>query len=89
MEVVQFAAAGCDRLFGNRAGGPSCGWRRPAYVTDEGNHVVDCHVADWGDPAALEAGLSASAGLVAHGLFLDYARAAYVATSDGVRVLGS
>ena len=34
-------------------------------------------------------GLCSVPGVVAHGLFLDYARAAYVATSDGVRVLGS
>ena len=59
------------------------------YVTDEGNHVVDCRRDDWGDPPALEAGLCSVPGVVAHGLFLDYARAAYVATSDGVRVLGS
>ncbi len=90
VEVVQFATAGCDRLLRQQ------GWRpelrmdggRP-YVTDEGNRVLDCRRDDWGEPLALEAGLCAVPGVVAHGLFLDYARAAYVATSDGVRVLGS
>jgi ribose 5-phosphate isomerase A len=90
VEVVQFAAAGCDRLLRQQ------GWRpelrmdggRP-YVTDEGNRVLDCRRDDWEEPLALEAGLCSVPGVVAHGLFLDYARAAYVATSDGVRVLGS
>lgn len=90
VEVVQFAAAGCDRLLRQQ------GWRpelrmdggRP-YVTDEGNHVLDCRRDDWEEPLALEVGLCSVPGVVAHGLFLDYARAAYVATSDGVRVLGS
>ena len=90
VEVVQFAAAGCDRLLRLQ------GWRpelrmdgAQPYVTDEGNHVFDCRRDDWGDPQALENGLCSVPGVVAHGLFLDYARAAYVATSDGVRVLGS
>jgi ribose 5-phosphate isomerase A len=90
VEVVQFAAAGCDRLLRQRAWRPELRMERGRpYVTDEGNHVFDCRRDDWSDPGLLEAGLCSIPGVVAHGLFLDYALAAYVATSDGVRVLGS
>jgi ribose 5-phosphate isomerase A len=90
VEVVQFAAAGCDRLLRQRGWEPELRMAGgDPYVTDEGNHVFDCRRADWDDPEALEAGICAVPGVVAHGLFLDFARAAYVATSDGVRVLGS
>jgi ribose 5-phosphate isomerase A len=90
VEVVQFAEAGCERLLRLHSWEPTLRLADGApYVTDEGNHVLDCRRDDWSDPFALEAGLGSVPGVVAHGLFLDYARAAYVATSDGVRVLGS
>jgi ribose 5-phosphate isomerase A len=59
------------------------------FVTDGGHHILDCRFSHIDDPAALAAGLSAIPGVVEHGLFLGFARYAYVAGADAVRVLES
>jgi ribose 5-phosphate isomerase A len=58
------------------------------FVTDSGHHILDCHFEKIPDPAALAAGLSTIPGVVEHGLFLGYAKGAYVAGSSGVRFIG-
>jgi ribose 5-phosphate isomerase A len=58
------------------------------FVTDGGHHILDCHFQEIPDPAALAAGLSTIPGVVEHGLFLGYAKGAYVAGSSGVRFIG-
>ncbi|MDZ5450120.1 ribose-5-phosphate isomerase RpiA [Labrys sp. ZIDIC5] len=58
------------------------------FVTDGGHHILDCHFQQIPDPAALAAGLSTIPGVVEHGLFLGYAKGAYVAGSSGVRFIG-
>ena len=87
-EVIPFAVPVCRRLLAG------LGWQAElrmadgaAFVTDEGNHIADCRRQDWSDPARLAAELDAMPGVVAHGMFLGMAAAAYVATPDGVRVL--
>ena len=88
VEVIPFARAVCDRLL------VEAGWRTQLrlrdgepWVTDEGNLILDCRRDAWDDPARLEAELAAIPGVVAHGLFLGIASAAYVAGDDGVRTL--
>jgi ribose 5-phosphate isomerase A len=56
-------------------------------VTDNGNLVVDCAFGSIVDPTALAADLSALAGVVEHGLFVDCTAAVYVGHEDGVAVL--
>jgi ribose 5-phosphate isomerase A len=58
------------------------------FVTDGGHHILDCHFDKIPDPAALAAGLSTIPGVVEHGLFLGYAKGAYVAGNAGVRFIG-
>jgi ribose 5-phosphate isomerase A len=88
VEVITFAYPLCERLLtaagwtAELRGGPGS-----PFVTDEGNHIVDCRREDWSDPARLAAELEAMPGVVAHGMFLGMAAAAYVATPDGVRAL--
>ncbi len=56
------------------------------YATDNGNRVIDCRFPEGiPDPAALEAALSARAGVVESGLFLSMADEAIVAGRSGVR----
>ena len=55
------------------------------YVTDGGHHIVDAHLTQIPDPAALGAALDGVPGVVEHGLFVGIAKAAYVAGPDGVR----
>jgi ribose 5-phosphate isomerase A len=88
VEVIRFAQPVCERLLGER------GWRcelrtdgDQPFVTDEGNHILDCRRDDWSDPGRLAAGVDAVPGVVAHGLFLGMAAIAFVATAQGVRVI--
>jgi ribose 5-phosphate isomerase A len=58
------------------------------YLTDNGNHMVDCRFPDGiADPAQVEDALRARAGVVESGLFLGMASAVVVAAAGGVRVL--
>jgi ribose 5-phosphate isomerase A len=56
-------------------------------VTDNGNLVLDCAFGEISEPAALAATLSATPGVVEHGLFVDLADEVHVGTGSGVRVL--
>jgi ribose 5-phosphate isomerase A len=55
-------------------------------VTDNGNLVLDCEFGRIEDPSGLAADLAGIPGVVEHGLFVGLADAAYVGTSDDVRV---
>jgi ribose 5-phosphate isomerase A len=57
------------------------------FMTDSGNLIIDCHFGPIGDPAELAAQLSARAGIVEHGLFLELATDLIVAGKEGVRHL--
>ncbi|HVY16510.1 MAG TPA: ribose-5-phosphate isomerase RpiA [Rhodopila sp.] len=57
------------------------------FRTDGGNLILDCHFGPIADPAALEARLSATVGVVETGLFIGMATTALVAMPDGVRRL--
>jgi ribose 5-phosphate isomerase A len=54
------------------------------FMTDNGNYIFHCHVIPPIDAVKLAAGLSATPGVLEHGLFLDMAKIAYVATSKEV-----
>jgi ribose 5-phosphate isomerase A len=43
------------------------------YVTDENNHILDCHFGEIDDPDALARNLSDMPGVVEHGLFIGLA----------------
>jgi ribose 5-phosphate isomerase A len=55
-----------------------------AYVTDNGNRVLDCAVGPIADPAGLEVALCAVPGVVDTGLFLGTASLVLVGRPDGV-----
>jgi ribose 5-phosphate isomerase A len=54
------------------------------YTTDEGNLLFDCSRKEIDDPHALAAKLDATVGIVEHGLFLNLAGLAIIATGEGV-----
>jgi len=58
---------------------------RADYRTDQGNLIMDCIFPDMPDPSALAGHLSAIAGVLGHGLFLDEVDCAYI--GDGDRVI--
>jgi ribose 5-phosphate isomerase A len=90
VEVVPFGwsrtAAALEKLGGEvslRRRSPS---GRP-YVTDGGNHIVDCRFGRIGDPAALERSIKALPGVVESGIFVGLADRVVVAGAGGVRVI--
>ena len=44
-----------------------------SFITDEGNHILDCHFGQIPDPPALSHTLSEIPGVVEHGLFINLA----------------
>ena len=58
-----------------------------AYVTDEGNYILDCACGEMDDPAAVAASIRQIVGVVEHGLFLNMAEMALIAGDGGVREL--
>jgi ribose 5-phosphate isomerase A len=54
------------------------------YITDEGNLLFDCSGMTIEDPSALAAVLDRTVGVVEHGLFLNMANRALIATENGV-----
>ena len=58
-----------------------------AFVTDEGNGVLDCGFGPLDDPGRLAEAIRSIPGVVEHGLFLGMAEMAYVGGPDGVEVL--
>jgi ribose 5-phosphate isomerase A len=59
----------------------------PAFVTDSGNWILDAALERIADPASLACRLSAIAGVVEHGLFINLARTVIIAGPDGVNVV--
>lgn len=55
-------------------------------VTDNGNLVLDCAFGEIADPGSLARTLSATPGVVEHGLFVGLADEVHVGTGSGVRV---
>jgi ribose 5-phosphate isomerase A len=58
------------------------------FVTDGGHYILDCSLGAIADPEALSEILSPIPGVVEHGLFVGFARAAIIAGAEGVEVLG-
>ncbi len=58
------------------------------YVTDGQHYILDCSLGAIPDPEGLGAALSRIPGVVEHGLFIGYARVAFVAGAEAVETLG-
>ncbi len=58
-----------------------------SFVTDSGNIILDCNFGPIANPAELDASLSARAGIVEHGLFLDLATDVIIAGREGIQHL--
>jgi ribose 5-phosphate isomerase A len=90
VEVIRFAEALVSEkisvlgaavlLRKDRAGEP--------FVTDEGNHILDCHFGQIPDPPALASTLNAIPGVVEHGLFIDLADVVLLGKGSEVLELG-
>jgi ribose 5-phosphate isomerase A len=57
------------------------------FITDEHNHILDCHFGQIPDPAGLARTLSAMPGIVEHGLFIGMASVVLMAKDGEVQEL--
>lgn len=74
IEVVPFALPLCERRLDALGLTPTPYRQGDAlFVTDNGNHILDCHIGPIDDAARLETDLRAIPGVVGTGLFLDMA----------------
>lgn len=92
VEVVPFALATVTRAIVKLGGQPAV--RRsnpsPAFVTDNGNQILDCKFEGGiADARALAARLSTEPGVVEHGLFIDLATDVVIGDEDGTAELRS
>jgi ribose 5-phosphate isomerase A len=90
VEIIPFAAEATIRWL-NTLGCCAelwCEENGARVVTDNGNNLARCWFSGGvADPYALSRTLADRPGVVEHGLFLDMAALAIVATSEGIRVL--
>jgi ribose 5-phosphate isomerase A len=54
------------------------------FITDEGNHILDCNFGQIADPPALARALEGMPGVVEHGLFIGMAAVALIGKGDRV-----
>jgi ribose 5-phosphate isomerase A len=74
VEVLPFALPLCRRRLAELGCAPTLyEVDGKPFVTDNGNHILDCHVQPIADPAGLEARLREVPGVVGTGLFLGMA----------------
>jgi ribose 5-phosphate isomerase A len=88
VEVVPFALPLCERRLLDLGLRPfPCRDRDELFVTDNGNHILDCQVEPITYPARLELDIRAIPGVVGTGLFLEMADTVLVGAPGDLRLL--
>jgi len=90
LEVVPFALPWVMDRIEAIGGKPVLRLEQPGgrpCLTDQQNYLLDCHFGIISDPVQLAGRLEKIPGIVAHGLFIGYARSALIAQSTEVLVL--
>jgi ribose 5-phosphate isomerase A len=89
VEVVQFALGFCRRKLESLGCKPEP--RKAAdgslYISDNGNPILDCHIAALSDPAGLERAILAIPGVVDTGLFLGMADVVIIGEGESAKIL--
>lgn len=96
VEIIPFGREATRRHVERAARQAGCAgtlaWRKAKsgldFVTDSGNHILDCAFGQIPDPPALAAALSVIPGVVEHGLFIGLASAVIVADANGIEIKG-
>ena len=95
VEIIPFGAASTGRRIGAAARKVGCGGNivlrhtgDEAFVTDNGNWIVDCHFGAIPAPADLAVALAVVPGVVEHGLFVSLCSGVIIGTARGVETIG-
>ena len=88
VEVVPFALPLCERRL-RQLGGEPVPYRKGngLYVTDNGNHILDCRIDPIADAPRLERDIRAIPGVVGTGLFLGMADTVLVGDGSDFRLI--
>jgi len=86
VEVIAFARTVVERKIVALGGSPKLRLKADggAYLTDNGNQILDCSFGEITDPPALARELSGTPGVVEHGLFIGLAKLAIVGRGNSV-----
>ena len=88
VEVMPFALSLCERRLGELGCRPIPYLRRGGlFVTDNGNHILDCDIDPIPDALRLEMDIRAIPGVVGTGLFLGMAEVVLVGDSEHFRLI--
>jgi ribose 5-phosphate isomerase A len=88
VEVVPFSLSFCQRRLSELGLQPvPFSPQGSLFVTDNGNHILDCHTEPISDPARLEADIREIPGVIATGLFLGMTDIVLVGARDGLRLI--
>lgn len=90
LEVVPFAAPWIMDRIQEIGGTPTLrmqGVSSEPYFTDQHNYIIDCRFEIIEQPDRLASSLEKIPGIVAHGLFIGYARAALIAEDSKIMVI--
>jgi ribose 5-phosphate isomerase A len=88
VEVIPFALPLCERRL-SQLGCRPVPYRQgnDLFVTDNGNHILDCEIEPISDPARLETDIRAIPGVVGSGLFLGMAETVLVGHRDNFQLI--
>ena len=88
VEVVPFALPLCERRLSELGCRPVADVRDGRlFVTDNGNHILDCQIGPIADPAGLDADIRAIPGVVGTGLFLGMADTVLIGSRDDFKLI--
>src|SRR5580658_1595472 len=89
VEVIAFARAVVEKEIVALGAVPTLRTKADgsAFLTDNGNPILDCSFGEIADPAGLALALSSIPGTVEHGLFIGFAKLALVGRGDRVEEL--
>jgi len=88
VEVVPFAMPLCERRMSQLGCHPvPCLKDGRLFVSDNGNHILDCEIAPIHDAHQLESDIRAIPGVVGTGLFLGMAETVLVGASGDFRLI--
>src|ERR1700675_1379571 len=86
VEVIAFARTVVERKIVSLGGSPKLRIKADgsAYLTDNGNQILDCNFGKIANPPALARELNGTPGVVEHGLFIGLAKLAIVGRGNSV-----